>query len=86
MNLDVEWSEPAERDMRRLDKTIAEQIRRAGARFAADGQGDVAPLRPPLSGYRLRVRDWRVMFYLDREARTLTVRTVEHRSRAYRQQ
>lgn len=62
---------------------MARSVTQALTRVANDGAGRLKRLRPPLEGYRLRVRDWRVLLYLDREAATLTVRTIEHRSQAY---
>ena len=36
-----------------------------------------------MDGYRLRVGDWRVIFELDHEARTLNVRAVREQGSAY---
>ncbi|MHB0875935.1 MAG: type II toxin-antitoxin system RelE family toxin [Anaerolineae bacterium] len=81
----VIWANPAEHDLRRLDRDVARRVREAVARFAETGEGDIARLRPPAAGYCLRVGDWRVLVYIDRQAGTLTVRAVDHRSRIYKQ-
>ena len=52
--------------------------------FAETEQGNVKALVAPLSGYRLRYRDWRVSFECDAEAGTLIVQWVRHRREAYR--
>jgi mRNA interferase RelE/StbE len=48
--------------------------------FAATGQGDVKKLKGQ-PGARLRVGDWRVIFY--EEAGTITVVAVGHRREIY---
>lgn len=78
------WTEPALDDWARLDRQVARQIDRALTRLAERGQGDLSHLKRPLEGHRLRVRDWRVLLSLDRQAETITVRAIEHRSKAYK--
>ena len=41
-------------------------------------------LKEPLTGYRLRVGDWRVSFERDTDAGTITLRRIRHRREAYR--
>ncbi len=84
MSLRVIWTEPAKRDLKRLDVPAARRVGEAIVRLAETEQGDVKKLRAPLPGYRLRVGDWRVSFERDRDAGTLTVRRVRHRRDAYR--
>lgn len=84
MSLRVIWTEPTQDDMDKLDRQVARQVDRAVTRLAETGHGDLIHLKPPLEGYRPRVRDWRVSLYLNVEANTITVRRVEHRSRAYK--
>jgi len=78
----VEWADPALRELSKLDRQVARQITEAVGRLAETGQGDVIHLGSPLSGYRLRVRDWRV--FMDRDGDTLTVTAIRHRREAYR--
>jgi len=80
----VIWTEPALKDLANLDRPIARQVREAVNLLAETGQGDFTRLHSPLSGYRLRVRDWRLLIELDREAETVTVHAVERRDRAYK--
>jgi len=84
VSLRIIWTEPALDDWAKLDRQVARQVDRALTRLAETGQGDLSRLQPPLVGYRLRVRDWRVFLGLDRAAGAITVRGVEHRSRAYK--
>ena len=80
----LEWANHAIRDMRRLDRPVREQLLEAIERFVATGLGDVIALDPPLSGYRLRYRDWRVSFDRDRDTSTITIRRVRRRDEAYK--
>jgi mRNA-degrading endonuclease RelE of RelBE toxin-antitoxin system len=80
----VIWTEPALKDLGKLDPPVARQVRGAVNLLAETGQGNLARLHSPLSGYRLRVRDWRVLLSLDRQAQTVTVRAIEHRSKVYK--
>ncbi|MHB0874683.1 MAG: type II toxin-antitoxin system RelE family toxin [Anaerolineae bacterium] len=85
MTFEIIWTEPALDDWAKLDRQVARQIDRALTRLAETGEGDLSHLKRPLEGHRLRVRDWRVLLYLDRQAGTVTVRAIEHRSKAYKQ-
>ena len=58
---------------------------RALTRFAETGQGNVIYITKPRESYRLRVRDWRVFFGLDRATATLTVIAIRHRGKAYKE-
>ena len=83
MDWQLIWAQRAVRDMRRLDRQVREHLLGAVERFAATGAGDVIALDPPLGGYRLRYRDWRVSFDRDPESRTITIRRVR-RDEAYK--
>ena len=82
MSLRIVWTEPAIESLGKLDRQIARQVDKAVNRLAETGQGDFAHLRPPETGYGLRVRDWRVLLDMDEAAGTITVHWVEHRSKA----
>jgi len=84
MSWNVDWSRPAQRDMRRLDHDIARRIVEAVDHFAETGHGDVRPLRGRERQWRLRVGDWRVMFTYVPETTTILVAQVLPRGRAYR--
>jgi mRNA-degrading endonuclease RelE of RelBE toxin-antitoxin system len=53
-------TDAAERDMRRLDRQVADRIARALNRYAGEDRGDVRRLQGTDDELRLRVGDWRV--------------------------
>jgi mRNA interferase RelE/StbE len=74
----------AERDLRGLDpqigrrilphlRALAENPRPPGCKF----------LKGSASGYRIRVGDWRVLYVVIDETRSVTVTNILHRSKAY---
>ena len=50
MALNIEWSEEARADIRRLDKPTARRIFDAALRFARTGQGDIKQLQGEYAG------------------------------------
>lgn len=75
----------AERDLRRLDAAVFREIvavlrglardpRPAGCRKIAGSKSD----------WRVRVRDWRVLYEIDDRAKTVKVLRIRHRREAYR--
>ena len=86
MSYSISYSISAARRLNRLDAKTRGRIRAKVAQVAED---PAAPNRnldhlTGMDGYRLRVGDWRVIFELDREARTLNVRAIRERGSAYR--
>jgi mRNA interferase RelE/StbE len=77
----IVWTEPAEADVRRLDRPIAMQVFYALDRFAKSGEGDVKTLEGR-DECRLRIGDYRLLFIST--ASSIEVRHVRHRSEAYR--
>ncbi len=80
----VEWSGAARREMRRLDRGVAERVRQAILDAAEKESGDIIHLRgmnPP--EWRLRVGDWRVLFRFE-DTDAIRVLHVLPRGRAYR--
>jgi mRNA-degrading endonuclease RelE of RelBE toxin-antitoxin system len=67
-----------------LDKKIAREILRAIDRYMKIGEGDIKQLSSPLSGLRLRVGEWRVLFKPLPREHAILVSRVAHRSIAYR--
>ena len=67
-----QWAKLSPDVRRRIDKRLME--------FAESGHGDVKRLRGR-DGMRLRVGDWRVIFYEDQEA--IVVAAVGHRRDIY---
>lgn len=85
MSFRLEYTASARRDLKRLDRGVAERVIQALERLATTDRGDVvrlADMHPP--EYRLRVGDWRVRFQRNDSTRTLTVLHVLPRGTAYR--
>lgn len=83
MPLDIEWSEEAKNDVRRLSKPAALQVFDSLLRFARTGEGDIKKLRGELAGkVRLRSGDYRVI--MSQVDVTLRIHSVRHRKEAYR--
>ena len=80
----IDWASAAVRDLRRMDRQIAERVRAAVRRLAETGYGDVIRLTATEPEWRLRVGDWRVRLVYDFEQRVIRVERVRHRSQAYR--
>ena len=80
----VDWTDPATRDLRRLDRTTFRRVTRAIVSFAETGHGDVVKLHGREPEWRLRVGDWRVRFTFADGGETLRVLRVRHRREAYR--
>jgi mRNA interferase RelE/StbE len=70
----------ATRQWLKLSPQVRERIGKKLDTFAVTGQGDVKKLKGQ-AGARLRVGDWRVIFY--EEAGTITVVAVGHRREIY---
>ncbi|MGQ9555664.1 MAG: type II toxin-antitoxin system RelE family toxin [Anaerolineae bacterium] len=80
----LEWSEEGLGDLDRLDQQLARQVGRSLERLAETGHGDLIRLRQSEQGWRLRVRDWRVILDLDQASGTIRVIRMRHRSSAYK--
>jgi len=83
MVLNVEWSEEARADVRRLDRPAAQRVFDTLLRFARTGQGDIRHLKGSLAGrQRLRSGDYRLI--ISQSGDTLRIHSVRHRREAYR--
>jgi mRNA-degrading endonuclease RelE of RelBE toxin-antitoxin system len=78
----VVWSRAAERDLRRLDRQVAERVRATVLHFAATAHGDVRKLEARPGQFALRVGDWRALFR-DYDADAIEIIGVLPRGRAY---
>lgn len=83
MSWSIDYAPPAERDLRRVDRTDATRVVAALGRLAETGHGNVRRLIDA-DEWRLRVGAIRVLFRFDYETETITVRRVLPRGRAYR--
>lgn len=83
----VKWTCPAEKDLRRLERSTQERIRKAVYRLVETGTGDVRKLEGVEEQWRLRVGDWRVRFTLSDEGEViiLLVLRVLPRGGAYQE-
>jgi mRNA interferase RelE/StbE len=64
----------------KLSPAVRARLRKRLETFAATGQGDIKALKGR-SGMRLRVGDWRVIFYVDGD--TIVVVAAGHRRDIY---
>jgi mRNA interferase RelE/StbE len=82
----VEVDRGAAKDLRRLDPPVRSRVLVAVAALAADPRpvGCRVMAAWPPDHYRVRVGDWRVIYAVDEEARTVTVVRVGHRGQVYR--
>jgi mRNA interferase RelE/StbE len=76
----IEFTAPATRQWLKLSPEVQERISKKLDAFAATGHGDVKKLKGQ-PGARLRVGDWRVIFY--QETGTIVVVAVGHRREIY---
>ena len=73
------------RTLGRTDRRSKERIAKAIEQMAADPfAGDVRPLEGETDTYRRRIGDWRLLFRVDPEAKTVTVYRVGPRGDVYR--
>jgi len=76
----IGFTATATRQWLKLSPQVRERIGKKLDAFAATGHGDVKKLKGQSSA-RLRVGDWRVIFY--KEAETIIVVAVGHRREIY---
>ncbi len=76
----IAFTVAAARQWAKLSPDIRSRIDRRLNEFASTGHGDVKRLKGR-EGIRLRVGDWRVIFYEDQE--TIVVAAVGHRREVY---
>lgn len=79
----VRWEARALDDMRRAGRGDPETPRRIGravTRSAETEHGDVLPLRGRAGEWRLRVGDWRLLFFVDEVANAIVVTRVLRRN------
>ena len=80
----VAWTAPALRDLRHIDRQMAERIRQAVRRYATTQHGDVRKLEGQQERYRLRVGEYRVIFRHEDGRLIVVVLHVGHRRDVYR--
>lgn len=81
----LEITEEAEKDLADLDRETQGRIKTALDRLLSYPQAvDIKKLKGSRNMWRLRVGDWRVILWLDREQGILYVLRIRHRREAYR--
>jgi mRNA-degrading endonuclease RelE of RelBE toxin-antitoxin system len=81
----LSWEDRAKAEVRAIDRQVAYEILLAIDNWRTTEQGDVIRLRPPRTGFRLRVGDWRVFFKAEPGENAIHITSVLHRSKAYRE-
>lgn len=79
--MEIEYTELALRDLRRVPKRFARQIVARISRLEHGLHGDIKRLTNFDCDYRLRCGDYRVLF--DLEENTVVVHRIRHRREAY---
>lgn len=78
--MQIAFTAAATRQWLNLSADVRRRLDAKLTAFAQTGQGDVKRLKGR-AGARLRVGDWRIVFYLDRD--TVIVAAVGHRREIY---
>lgn len=85
MSYEVEWSNEALKNIRRLDRHLVVRITTAIRSVAQTGRGDVKRLKNADGAYRLRVGDWRVRFRIVQgDIQIMLIQSVLPRGEAYK--
>lgn len=86
MKYEVEFTRTAERDLSRLDKTVAQQALDKLSWLAdnADFVTHKALTARFRNAFSLRIGDYRAIYGRNRTKRIITVQMVRHRSEVYR--
>ena len=81
----LEISRAAERDLRRLPRSILLRLNERVLALRSDPRPTgVRKLQGALEGWRIRVGQYRVLYQIDDEAQTVTILRVRHRRDVYR--
>jgi len=78
--MEIVFTTAATRQWLSLSADVRQRLNAKLVRYAEVGQGDVKHLKGR-AGSRLRVGDWRIIFYV--EGNTITVTAVGHRREIY---
>ena len=82
----IEWSAPALRQLRKLDKQVARRVLRAVTDLGVDPRptGVRALTGQPGGTMRLRIGDYRVVYVIEDQLIRIVVVRVAHRRAVYR--
>lgn len=86
MSYTIEWTAPALRELRKLDKPLGRRILTAVTKLGVDPRppGARALTGQPPGTIRLRIGDYRVVYVVQDHLVLITVVRVAHRREAYR--
>jgi mRNA interferase RelE/StbE len=82
----IEWTTPADRQLRKLDDQVGKRIAVAVSKLATDPRPAAATplLGQPAATMRLRVGDYRVGYVIEDDTLIILVVRAGHRREAYR--
>ncbi len=81
----VSFRRSAEKDLRKLDRTVQRRVLRAIDGLAGDPRPDgCRKLVGSEDAFRIRVGDYRVIYTVDDVVRIVAIENVRHRREAYR--
>ena len=81
----VVWRASAERDLRKLDHVVIPKILASIADLALNqSPPQMKKLVGAESTYRIRIGDYRVIYQVDADAKSVTIYHIRHRREAYR--
>lgn len=86
MTYEIEWTAPALRELRKLDKSLARRVLRAVTELGSNPRapGVRALAGQPPGTMRLRIGDYRVVYVIQDDLILVTVVRVAHRREVYR--
>lgn len=82
----VLFTPQAENDLTSIDKTIAIQISKKIGWLSRNASNMIhEQLTGKFKGkYKMRVGDWRIIYFIDHSSQAITVYAIEHRSKVYK--
>jgi mRNA interferase RelE/StbE len=86
VSYEIEWTAPALRELRKLDKPIARRVLTAITKLGGDPRppGVRALTGQPSGTMRLRIGDYRVVYVVQDDLILVTVVRIAHRREVYR--
>jgi mRNA interferase RelE/StbE len=86
VSYEIEWTGPALRELRKLDKPIARRVLTAVTKLGRDPRppGVRALMGQPSGTMRLRIGDYRVVYVVRDDLILVTVVRIAHRREVYR--
>jgi mRNA interferase RelE/StbE len=80
----IEFKRSAEKELRKLDKPLIPNIIRRIEQLATNPRPRQSKkLTGSERGYRLRAREYRIIYQVDEEAKEVTIYSIKHRKEVY---